>query len=216
MPVDKMIKDQQKLKAEQVAIQRFESGPQGNTTRSLGVVVDHLATLRELGGALQNGDVPLFNRVAQSWAEQTGQAPPTNFDTAKRIVGAEIIKALGVAGAGTADERKEAADAFSRARSPEQLDGAIKTAQKLLVGQVNGLRRQFIQSTGLPAEAFDNMLGPEAKKFLALGQEKKTEYLLPDAPGAGPDPMDAAKDKLREGMGAKGQTKSGWSFEAVQ
>lgn len=159
-------KRQQTFKAEQIAIQRFMSGPQGNTTRSLGVVVDHLATMRDLATELQNGNIQAFNRVAQEFAAQTGSPAPTNFDTAKQIVGAEIIKALGVAGAGTQTERAEAANAFSRAKSPDQLMGAIKVAQRLLAGQVGGLRKQFVASTGLNGEKFDEMLGDEAKGFL--------------------------------------------------
>lgn len=164
-PAD-IAKRQQQFKAEQIAIQRFLSGPQGNTIRSLSVVVDHLATMRDLATELQNGNLQAFNRIAQGFAEQTGQPAPTNFDTAKQIVGAEVIKALGVAGAGTQAERAEAANAFNRARSPDQLFGAIKVAQRLLSGQVGGLRKQFVTATGLKGEKFDEMLGDEAKSFL--------------------------------------------------
>lgn len=147
---------------------RFLSGPQGNTIRSLNVVVSHLQTMQELTDALGNGNVVAFNRVAQRFAEETGQSAPTNFDTAKQIVGAEIIKALGVAGAGTQTERQEAADAFNRARSPEQIAGAINVAKRLLVGQLSGLRRQFTASTGLDTDQFDEMLEPETRDYLRI------------------------------------------------
>lgn len=147
------------------AINRFKSGPQGNTIRSLNTVVSHLDTMGELGTALKNGDLVAFNRVAQRWSEETGNPAPTNFDTAKQIVGAEIIKALGVAGAGTQTERQEASDAFNRARSPEQLAGAIDTARKLLIGQLKSLRQQFKAATGRPESEFDEMLNPETQTF---------------------------------------------------
>lgn len=160
-------KNWQKFAAEKVAIQRFESGPQGNTIRSLGVVVDHLATLKHLSEALNNGNIERFNELAQRWAEETGSPVPTNFDAAKQIVGTEIIKSLGVAGAGTQAERAEAADAFARYRSPRQLLGAIDEVMRpLMVGQLRGLERQFTQSTGLGHDEFVQMLGPEAAKFL--------------------------------------------------
>jgi len=155
----------QKFTTQTTAQNRFLSGPQGNTVRSLNVVVSHLQTMQDLGQALKNGDFVAFNRVAQTVAEQTGKAAPTNFDTAKQIVGAEVIKALGVAGAGTQSERQEAADAFNRARSPEQLNQAIEVARKLLIGQLGGLRRQFVASTGLPESAFDDMLEPQTRAF---------------------------------------------------
>jgi hypothetical protein len=73
---------------------------------------------------------------------------------------------LGVAGAGTQTERAEAANAFSRAKSPDQLMGAIQTAQKLLAGQLGGMRKQFKTSTGLPESKFDEMMNDETKAFL--------------------------------------------------
>ena len=144
---------------------RFLSGPQGNTIRSLNVVVSHLQTMQDLGDALGNGNVRLFNQLAQRWSEETGDPAPTNFDTAKQIVGAEVIKALGVAGAGSQSERQEAADAFNRARSPAQLAGAINASKKLLVGQLGGLRRQYVAATGLTGDTFDQMLEPSTLDF---------------------------------------------------
>ncbi len=156
----------QQYHTQQVAQNRFLSGPQGNTIRSLNVVVSHLQVLQDLSAALKNGEINKFNAVSQRWAEETGKPAPTNFDTAKRIVGTEIIKALGVAGAGTEAERTEAADAFTRARSPEQISGSIKAAQSLLVGQLRGLKKQFVTSTGLQEKSFDSMLEPQTRAFL--------------------------------------------------
>ena len=145
------------------------SGPQGNTIRSLNVVESHLKTMQELSTALGNGEMPRFNQIAQRWAEETGQSAPTNFDTAKQIVGTEIIKALGVAGAGTQQEREEAGNAFMRARSPQQIEGAINVVQSLLAGQLKGLRRQYTSSTGMPESSFDEMLEPETRQILGGG-----------------------------------------------
>ena len=155
----------QKYTTETTAQNRFLSGAQGNTIRSLNVVVSHLQTMQELGTALKNGDMVAFNHLAQIYAEQTGSPVPTNFDTAKQIVGAEVIKAIGVAGAGTQSERQEASNAFTNARSPEQLNQAINVARRLLVGQLNGLRQQFVTSTGLPVSTFDGMLDPKTRDF---------------------------------------------------
>lgn len=154
---------------------RFLSGPQGNTIRSLNVVVSHLQTMQDLGNALNNGNITAFNRIAQRYAEETGSPAPTNFDTAKQIVGAEVIKALGVAGAGSQAERQEAADAFNRARSPAQLAGAIEAARKLLVGQLEGLRRQYVASTGLEGSTFDEMLEPETRSFFGEAEKSETD-----------------------------------------
>lgn len=202
---DQIIKQQQKLKAEQLAIGRFMSGPQANTTRSLGVVVDHLKTMSDLTNALENGDTKLFNRVRQAWATQTGSELPTNVAAAAQIVGSEIIKALGVAGAGTAEERGTAAQMFSTAKSPEQLNGAIKVAQRLLGGQLTGLRRQFVSSTGLKGEEFDALLGEEAKTFLEGG-----------GGAGGGSSEDSFGDRFKGGSAPKVDLGGGWSAQRVK
>lgn len=159
-------KNWQQFRGEQVAIQRFMSGPQGNTARSLNVVSDHLNTVEGLIDALNNKNFPAFNALAQTWAQQTGSPAPTNFDSARLIVGAEIIKALGVAGAGTAEERQEAANIWNRARSPDQLREASGVIKKLLAGQLRGLRQQFVASTGLGEDKFNSMLLPNTLRTI--------------------------------------------------
>lgn len=177
IPLADLPKRWQEFKGEQVAIQRFMSGPQGNTIRSLNVVVDHAETLGKLGEALKNGNVRVFNEIAQTWAKQTGAPAPTNFDMAKQIVGAELIKALGVAGAGTAEERASLGQAVSRASSPAQLVGVLDgVVRPLLGGQLRGIRQQFTTSTGLGEDKFNKMLFPNTIAFL---EPKKQEDAKP-------------------------------------
>ena len=110
-----------------------------------------------------------------------------------------------MAGAGTAEERKEAADSFMRARSPDQINGAITVAQRLLGGQLNGLRRQFVQSTGLKGEAFDEIIGTQAKQFLEGGS------------AAAPEGGSTFKDRFKGGQEpAKVDLGGGWSAQRVQ
>jgi hypothetical protein len=178
----------QQFRSQQTNITRFMSGPQGNSIRSLNVATDHLQTLLELGHALKNGNYPVFNELAARWGQMTGSAVPTNFDTAKQIIGTEVIKAIGVAGAGTKDERESMASRFSRASSPDQLEGAINdTIRPLLLGQLRGLRHQFMQSTGLDNAAFDDMLMPSARTW--LGAEHGVAPATTAPPAARPPRM---------------------------
>jgi hypothetical protein len=134
------------------ALTRFMSGPQGNTVRSLGVVVDHIAVMENLLNALDNGNIQKFNQIANQWAAQTGNPAPTNATSAAHIVGTEVVKAIGIAGGGTKEERDAAAQAFGNASSPAQIRGAVNdVVRPLMLGQVRGLRRQFETSTGRPA-----------------------------------------------------------------
>lgn len=181
----------QKFATEQVGIQRFNSGPQGNVIRSLNVVTEHANTLRELGQALKNGDIRLFNDIAQRWATATGTAAPTNFNMAAQLVGTELVKALGVAGAGTKDERENLGKIISQASSPDQIMGALDTVVRpMLGGQLKGLRQQFKSATGLDESAFNDMLTPSVRDWI-------------DAKGAasGPAPKVGERKQFKQGWG---------------
>jgi hypothetical protein len=160
MPAAMYEAESQKYQRSMIAQNRWFSGPLGNTVRSLDVVVSHMGVLDDLTTELHNGNYKMFNRIAQSWAEASGQPAPTNFNTAAQIVGTEIMKALTNAGVGTGAEREEMAHKFAVAGSPQQIRGALNIARRLLGGQLNGLRRQFKQSTGLGDEDFNNFLAP--------------------------------------------------------
>lgn len=144
--------DAKTFATQQTGEKAFTSGKLGQTVRSLNVATDHLDALDEMGKKLKNGDVQAFNRLAQNIAEQTGSPAPTNFDAAKKIVADEVVKAVVGSGGGVAD-REEAAKAFDKVSSPEQLQGAIATAKRLMKGQLNGLKQQYKASTG--KEDFD-------------------------------------------------------------
>lgn len=141
----------------------FAKGKQGDTVRSLNVAVQHLDTLGNLADALSNGNLPLFNKAANAWKTQTGQAAPTNFEAAKKIVADEVVKAIVGSGGALAD-REEAAKTINAASSPQQLKQAIATYQQLMAGQLSGLQRQYQQNTG--RNDFERFVAPETKQKL--------------------------------------------------
>jgi hypothetical protein len=167
----------QQFKGQQVAIQRFTSGPQGNTVRSFNVLVDHLDTLREAGAALKNGDIRLFNRWKQNYATQTGESAPTSFDGVKALVGDEIVKAV-VGSAGALADREEVKKDLDKASSPKQLADLIDKYDKLALGQLKGLRKQYEVSTG--QKNFGDMLLPGTLSALGGNAGKGS---APDAQG---------------------------------
>lgn len=182
--------------AQAKAVKDFSTGKQGNTVRSLNVAMSHLDTLGDLGKALNNGNVKGFNKLAQSLAEQTGQPAPTNFDAAKKIVADEVVKAIVGSGGGVAD-RDEAAKAFEKANSWAQLGGAITTAKKLMGGQLEGLRKQYEQSTG--RKDFD-------KQFLTPESESLSPSGTAPLPGQGPAPASPNNPPLPPTKNAQGWT----------
>lgn len=193
--------DQTHYSEKKKAVDAFGTGKQGDTTRSLNVSVAHLETLRELGHALENGDVKLVNAARQHFAEQFGVAAPTNFDTAKAIVADEVAK--GVIGGQTAQsDRETLAASLKRSGGPKVIEGAINTFQSLLGGQLKGLESQYTRATGLK-NFRSKFLLPETQKALT-GDEKPLPVTLPDA----------AKAALKEGQVTTFKNGQRWMLQA--
>ena len=149
------------------AARDFGTGKQGDIVRSLNVSVAHLETLRELGKVLDNGDVTQINAAKQRFAEEFGVPAPTNFDAAKSIVADEVAKGV-IGGQSAQSDRETLAASLRRAGGPKVIDGAIGTFQKLLGGQLGGLRQQYQRTTG--QDNFDEaFLSPATRKALEGG-----------------------------------------------
>ena len=143
------------------ATKDFATGKNGNTVRSLNVAVSHLDTLGELSDALNNNDINLFNKIGNTYAQQTGNPIPTSFNAAKKIVADEIVKGIVGSGGGVSD-REEAAKSIDAANSPAQLKGVIDTYKQLLGGQLSGLKQQYEVSTG--KKDFNKFISPNTQK----------------------------------------------------
>jgi len=145
------------------AVKDFSTGIQGRQVNAFNTAIDHLSTMDKLSDALQNNDFKAINALGNTITRQTGMPPPTNFDAAKQIVTAEIIKAV-VASGGGVTERQEAERNFSTANSPAQLKGVMNTYKELLGGQLKSLNLQYENTTG--RKDFDKKLTPDAKATL--------------------------------------------------
>jgi hypothetical protein len=156
---------------------RFDSGPQGNTLRSMNVGIDHLSTLQEYVDALHNGNVQVINSVKNKIKEQLGYEEPQNFNAVKAIVGSEISKAI-VGSQGALADREEIKAGLKNANSPAQLAGVIKAFKKLMAGQVTGLKQQY-DSAGL--KDFHKRLVPATMKELGINEDGTTAPL--ETPG---------------------------------
>jgi hypothetical protein len=135
----------------------------GQQIQALNTATNHLETMRKLGDALKNGNVETFNSVAQAWAQETGNPAPTNWDSAMRIVGGEVVKSV-VPGGGGVSER--AAAEFKKKLAPGQISGAIDTVEELMRGQATSARTQYTQTTKRDEEEFYRRFDPPAQKVL--------------------------------------------------
>jgi hypothetical protein len=144
------------------------SGKGAQTVNSLSVAVDHLDTLRQLATALNNKNMPLFNQLSQAWAVQNGVTAPTDFDTAKQIIGQEIVKAV-VNGGGGVTERTAAQSLLDKKYSAKVIGSQIDTVEKLMAGQLRGQKRTYQAGTtvnGVARTDFDEKLSPRAREVL--------------------------------------------------
>ena len=127
----------------------------------------HLATLAELGDALQNGNVPAINKLGNAIAVQLGRPAPTNFDAAKEIVGDEVVKAV-IGGVNSQADREAIKHLITSQQTPAQLKGVIQTFTALLGGQLDGQRQRYQAGTGL--NNFDQKyLAPATQEALKRG-----------------------------------------------
>jgi hypothetical protein len=175
--------------------QAFASGTQGNTIRALGVALSHLDVLRNLGQALNNGNVQAVNQLKNAFQAQFGKPAPANFDAAREIVGDEVVKSIVGNGAGAIADREAAKAAISKASSWPQLLGVIHTYQQLQAGQLMGLRSQYEASTGL--KDFDNHLTPEARQVFSRFRGSPPAA---QRRGAQPSPQDIVNELRRRGV----------------
>ena len=159
----------------------FSAGMEGRNVRSFNTAINHLDTMDKLATALDNGDIRAFNAVGNEFRKQTGSEAPTNFESAKSIVGGEVAKALTGSNMALAD-RKEIRDQLASANSPAQLKGVIRTLQELMGGQLSSLRQQY--EVGTNRKDFDTRLSGRAKQVIS-GMEAPAAPAAPSGiPGA--------------------------------
>jgi hypothetical protein len=146
------------------SLRDFTSGVSSRRVTANNTAINHLETMSELADKLNNKDTRIVNLAGNAFATATGQPAPTNFDAAKQLVAAEVIKAV-VANGGGVKEREEAAQNFARANSPAQLKGVILTYKELLGGQLQSLEGQY--KAGTKRDDFrTKFLTPNTQKVL--------------------------------------------------
>ena len=136
-----MIRDQS------LSANRFSTGPQGNTIRSLNVGIDHLETFREFAEALNNKNVKDINRLRNKLALRLSNEDLAAFEVTKTIVSTEVAKAITGSNVMALDDRQAFGEQVRASQSYGELVAAIEAAQKLMAGQLDGLEQQYIVGT---------------------------------------------------------------------
>lgn len=178
--------------AQAAAVRDFSAGMSARRVTANNTAINHLDTMEKLATDLGNSDLRVVNAASTAFAKATGASAPVNFDAARQLVAAEVIKAV-VANGGGVKEREEAANQFARANSPAQLKGVVNTYKELLAGQLDTLGQQY--ETGTGRKDFESKLTPATKKVFETVRGKT------ETPAAGPIKIssDADYNKLPSG-----------------
>lgn len=173
-------------------------GPQGQTLRAADVGVQHLGVLGNAVTALNNGQIPLFNKVINEGKYQLGlSTAPTDFAATKKVVSDEIAKFVTATNAarGTAVfDRKEMEDEMNAANNPQMLNGVIQHWQGLMKGQIMGLKNEYEVNTRLGD--FNNKLAPATRQYLGLQNEAEQQTGAPAGAGVKRVKVDAQGNVL--------------------
>jgi hypothetical protein len=120
----------------------FTAGPAGTTVNYFNTTIDHMKLLRETVNGLQNGDVQLFNKWGNAWANATGNPAPNDFNTVRSAVSGELSKTF--KGTGATDQEVALIEGtINNSQSPQQLFGAINYYLRLMDGKMTALKGQY-------------------------------------------------------------------------
>jgi len=172
---DKVVGQRGEAKAQIKTDAAFSSGTEAKRVTALNTAVSHLALLSDDVKKLDNNDTQALNKVTNYIATQFGHPEVTNFETAKKIVASEVIKAIAGTSGGGVQDREEMQRLFDNANSPAQLKGAIDQAKKLLSGQLGSLRLQYTSGSGTGGDKrFNEKLNPETVRELEGSAPKES------------------------------------------
>ena len=178
----------------------YSTGEMAKLASSTNLAIQHMAGMVDAHANLKNGSYPVWNTIANKWDTQTGGAGIKSFETYRLGVADELAKAFKGVGSLNMHEVEEWKNAISSSSSPEQLQGAVKSALHMLAARTETYNQRYEQ----------NMGGNQAPSFLTKSSIKALEAM-----GIDPAELDprytAAPDALSEGAVPTGVDQSVWN-----
>ena len=190
--------DAMAFKTVEKARKDWNSGAQSKQIQQFDRASAHVASLGPVIDNLQNTNLPIWNKIANEYAQNTGQTAPVDFSAAKKIVGDEIMKTVLGSGAGTGAERGALQKDFATANSPQQLHAVLDRAKELMAAQGTAMERQYRNAT--KQTDFANNLGPAAQQILNIGRTRDRETATAGLQGNLPSKAEIAAEKKRRGI----------------
>jgi hypothetical protein len=142
----------------------FASGILGRQVLSLNTVADHILRVKEYGEALNNGQIPLANRIANAIAVAEGKPEVVSFEAGRDIMADEVVRLLTSTG-GTERDRAGMQSHLASFRSPEQMAGLFGVFKEFTGARFEALRQQYAEGDPKREERFMQ------EKLTAKGRE---------------------------------------------
>lgn len=184
----------------QATMKSFAAGPDAANAASANTVMGHLNELYDAGKQLNNGGVPAWNSVTNSFEKNiAGNPAQTRFASASNAVADEMAKLFKGTGAATDATIKDWKSTISPNMSPEQLKASIATALSLMQSRLSALGEKYQNTMGKPLDR--PILSPKSQAIIRNLQREglaiPNDAEQPQAETAQVDPrMELAKRAL--------------------
>lgn len=111
----------------------------GKALRNAGTAVQHLQLLQDASEALKRGNIPLLNRLAQSFDVNIGKSAPLTFQAVAEKVSQEVEKVAMGGNVPYVGQLQSGLEKLRADASPEQTASVVDAYTKLMYGRINAI-----------------------------------------------------------------------------
>lgn len=144
----------------------WDKGPQSKQVQQFDRAASHAVSMGPVIDQLNNTNSTLYNAAKNKFESLTGGTAPADFDTAKQIVGDEVVKTV-LGGTSAVADRKGLQEQFDNAKTGPQLHAVLERAKELMAAQATAMERQYKATT--KQNDFNEKLGPAGQQILGRG-----------------------------------------------
>lgn len=142
----------------------FTSGKESGQINAVNTALGHVGVLSDAIDALNNGNIPVLNAIANKLGVAIGNTPATTVQTIVHRVGPELAAAY-IQGGGGEGERGTTADDFSVNKGNNQLKANLAITAQLLRSKIGSLENQYKNTMGRD-DFQQRFITPEAQSTL--------------------------------------------------
>lgn len=144
----------------QLTMDAFARGKEAASINAINTAAGHVSVLADAANALQLGDLPTLNKLANALGYQTGSQPLAVYKTIVHRLGPEITKAY-VGTGGTLGDRGSSESDFDPALGPKAILSNLGMTAYLFDSKKNALKTQYEKN--VPGKNFEGFISPDAQ-----------------------------------------------------